>query len=45
MRNNEVHQRVFGPEIDISDVLDSETHTLYGFPLLSAAVVGISRPK
>jgi len=28
MRNNEVHQNVLGPEIDISDVLDRETHTL-----------------
>jgi len=44
MCSNEVHQNVLGSVIDISDVLDRETHTLYRFPLLSAAVVGISRP-
>jgi len=26
--DDEVHQNVLGPEIDISDVLDRETHTL-----------------
>ena len=44
MRNNEVHQNVLGPEIDISVVLDRDSHTLYRFSLLSATDVGVSRP-